>query len=357
MPYPEQVSRISPTLEGFRATFRRPSLTLAEITWRWAFGATACALFTFGLVEYLKTLPVTNADLFLLRTRHPVLVGQAVAHIVRGSLPRVVLSGLFGALGLVSLWLIAASIGRLVTIRALREYFRRRVENQAAVGERKVEEMDERPADRAPRLRSLLGLNFLRAAVALAAIAGFQGAAILAGLASSDVHPRPGLAFLLFLPLAALVCLVWWMLNWLLSFAAIFAVRGESVLSALSAAVTLCRERAGAIFAVGTWTGLAHIVLFVAATSVVSTALAFSQIAPWRLVLAAVLFVTLVYFAIADWLYVARLAGYVCIADLPEMLMVPAPLPSTPPFAAPVLQTNIDREELILSDVQLTPSP
>ena len=63
---------ISPTAEGFRAAFRRPSLTFAEIAWRWIFGGTATALFFFALFEYLGTLPVSNADMVLLRTRHPI---------------------------------------------------------------------------------------------------------------------------------------------------------------------------------------------------------------------------------------------------------------------------------------------
>ena len=46
--------RVSPTLEGFRAAFRRPSLTFAEIAWRWSFGAAAVALFAFALLEYFK---------------------------------------------------------------------------------------------------------------------------------------------------------------------------------------------------------------------------------------------------------------------------------------------------------------
>ncbi len=87
---------ISPTAEGFRAAFRRPSVTLAEIMWRWTAGATAAALFVFGLFEYLNTLPVTNGELLFLRTRHPYLVGEAIAHILRGSLNRVVIAGLFG---------------------------------------------------------------------------------------------------------------------------------------------------------------------------------------------------------------------------------------------------------------------
>jgi hypothetical protein len=57
----------------------------------------------------------------------------------------------------------------------------------------------------------------------------------------------------------------------------------------------------------------------------------------------------LIYFVVADWLYVARLAGYVCIAETPLALLAPPPpipLPRTPP-----LQTTIDRDEAILSDI------
>src|ERR1019366_6930252 len=96
---------ISPTAEGFRAAFRRPSLTLGEIAWRWTTGGTAAVLFFFGLFEYLNTLPVTNGELLFLRTRHPYLVSEAIAHILRGRLNRVVIAGLFAALMLGVLWI------------------------------------------------------------------------------------------------------------------------------------------------------------------------------------------------------------------------------------------------------------
>src|SRR5580700_9909614 len=118
---------ISPTAEGFRAASRRPSLAVAEIMWRWIVGATAVALFFFGLLEYLDTLPVTNGELLFLRTRHPYLVGEAIAHILRGSLNRAVLAGLLAALMLMALWIVAASVGRIATVRVLLDYFRRGV--------------------------------------------------------------------------------------------------------------------------------------------------------------------------------------------------------------------------------------
>jgi hypothetical protein len=347
---------ISPTAEGFRAAFRRPSLALAEVMWRWTAGATAAALLVFGLFEYLDTLPVTNGELLFLRTRHPYLVGEAIAHIFRGTLNRVVVAGLLSAFLLGLLWIVAASMGRIATVRGLLDYFRRDVAGNRVrnVGDLEVASSVSSSDGRMP-LPELLRLNCLRAAVALAAVFGFAGASILAGFASPDTHPQPGLAFLLFLPLAGLVCCVGWALNWLLSLAGVFVVRdGESTVGAISATVTFCREHMGAVFAVSTWTGLAHLIALVGASVVASMALAFAGVVPWRLVVAAVVLLTLAYFALADWLYMARLAGYVCIAEMPEALLAPlppAPLPVPPPATAPPVQTTMDREELILSDV------
>jgi hypothetical protein len=357
---------ISPTAAGFRVALRRPSLALAEIAWRWTVGATATAVFFFGLVEYLDSLPVTNGELFFLRTRHPFFVAQAMEHILRGSQDRVVMAALIGALLLGLLWIVAASFGRIATVRALLDYFRSGASSNVA--------------EHSP-LRALLRLNFLRAAVVLAALVGFFGAAIVAGLATPDADPM-GLAFFLFLPLAALVGLAWWILDWFLSLAGLFAVRdGADALGAISAAVGFCRERLGAISAVSTWTGLAHLVAFVGAGMAVSMPMGFAGLVPWRLIVLGMILLTLVYFAVADWLYMARLAGYVCIAEMPEPppVMLPplppfvppvpalpatqmtstlegmqaaptAPLETTPPQTAP-LETTIDRDELILSDV------
>ncbi len=338
----------SPTLEGFRAAFRRPSLTMAEITWRWVVGATALALGLFGFFEYLDTLPVTNGELLLLRTRQPYLVWQAIAHMLRGTLNRVVMSWIVAGSMVGLLWIIAASVGRIATVRAMVEYFRGDVSGKvSAEGASDARENDAGNTVSTNAI-VLFRIHFLRAALIMAALFGFLGAVILASFVTPDSDPRPGLAFLVFLPFAALICLITWALNWLLSLAGMFAVRdGEDAIGAISAAVTLYRERAGAVFAVSTWTGLAHIIAFVVATTVVSTFIGFASVLPWRLVVLCAVFVTLAYLAFADWLYTARLAGYVCITEMPEV--VPVPQPPTP--APPPVQTTIDRDETILSDL------
>jgi hypothetical protein len=330
--------RVSPTVEGFRAAVRRPSLTFAEIAWRWTVGAVAWALSVFSLVEYLGSLPVTNGDAALLRTKQPLLIGRAIAHILRGSLNRAGLAALLAAVALSLLWIVAASVGRAATVRALLHYFRRRF--AANISAERVDAMKPWP------LRSLIGLHFLRVALALAAMLAFVGAAILASFGSPGTHPRSGLAFIFFLPLAGLICLAWPMLNWLLSLACIFAVRdGNDVLSALSAAVTFSRKCSGPVFAVSTWTGLAHIAAFSIAATAVPFPLALIPVAPARVIVACVILLALAYSAVVDWLYMARLAGYICISEMPDTPAESATLSTPPPY------TSIDRDELILSDV------
>ena len=338
---------ISPTLEGFRAAFRRPSLTFAEITWRWVFGATATLLFFFGLLEYLDTLTVTSADIFFLRTRNPFLVSQAFAHILRGSMNRAVLSLLLAALLLALVWMVATSLGRIATVEAMLDYFRARFAPSQPEGENGAVAETPDGLTSPGRFTNLLRLNFLRVAATLATFTGIVGAALLAGLTSPPSHPRPGLAFLLLVPVVFFVALIGYELNWLLSLAAVFVVRdGDDAVGSIASAVNLCRERSGAVFAVSTWTGIAHLIAFVGASTVVGFPIGLAGILPWRAVALLVVLVTLAYLAFADWLYTARLAGYVCIAEMPDALLAP----SQPP-AVPTPSETIDRDELILSDV------
>ncbi len=337
----------SPTLGGFRAAFRQPSLTLAEIAWRWTVGAVAGALFLFAFFEFLDTLPVTHGDTALLGTRQPLLVGRAIAHILRGSLNRAFFATLCAALALSLLWIIAASIGRGATVRTLLDDFRRGVSCNASSD----------LSSQSAAFRAVVVLHFFRLTVVLAALLALVGAVILANFASSAADPVSGLVAILFLPLAGFICLTWAALNWLLSLAGIFAVRdGEDALGAISATVTFLRERAAPIVAVSVWNGLAHLTALVGAFFFASLLLVFIQVAPTRFVVAGVLPVALAYFAVADWLYIARLAGYVCIAEMPETLGSSASSPVSPPAgqrSAPnaSVQTTIDRDEPILSDL------
>ena len=313
---------------------RQPSFGMAEVAWRWSFGLAASVLLIFSLLEYLDTLPVTARDAFLLRTGQPFLVSQALARIFHGSGPRIAAATLILLPALAIAWVLVGSFGRAATLKAIVRHFR---------------DHDLTPAR---PMRSLIGLHFLRVAITLAAGIACLGAILLARSASPKSNPAPGSAFLIFLMVAMLVWLAWSTVNWFLSLSAVFAVAsGQDTFGALASSVNLLRTRTGSVLAAGTWFGLAHLTAFFVATSVVAFPLAFAGVLPAGVVLGGVLLVTLLYFAVTDFLYVGRLAAYVAIVELPVPVDEPAPpveIRSPPP------STTIDKDELILCDVLLS---
>jgi hypothetical protein len=322
----------SPTAEGFRAIFRRPAISLAEIAWRWSFGAAATLLGALGLFEYLDTLPVSNRDIFLLRTGAPALVGHALSDILRGSASRFLLATLVVGAGVAILWIIVASLGRAVTLAALLESIRGRALLLAHTGASNSDGVQSANlANRA--VSSLAGLHFLRFLVFVLVGFATAGAIFATRLLSPAHEPHPGAAFLAFLFFAFAIFLAAASLNWLLSLATLFVVRdGNDSFGAISAAMDLCRDRLGAVFAVGTWFGLAHISFFVIASSVVGFPLSLLGILPPGFALLGVLLVTLLYLAIADSLYIGRLAGYAAILEGPSL---PSPTLAAHPTLAP----------------------
>lgn len=334
----------SPTLEGFRTILRRPSFGLAEISWRWSFGAAAALLITFSFLEYLDTLPVTRVDLLLLKTHQPALMWQAIAHIFRGSGLRVVRTFIVLALGLAAGWIAIAALARAATVKALTAYFRTAPDPGLEA--------------KSWRLRSLLGLNFFRVAAALAATIGGVAALLLGRAVSPADKPAPGATFLVVMAVFLLVWLAWLVVNWFLSLASVFAVvAGYDTVGSITAAVNLCRDQPGSVFAAGTWFGLAHVTAFFVATSIVAFPLGFAGILPPAVALGGVLVVTLLYFAVADFLYMGRLAAYVAIVEFPRAPAAsvgsPSLIPggSQAPIAGPRPRSSVDQDELILSDI------
>jgi len=318
--------------------FRRPSLGLAEIAWRWSFGFAAALLLALSFMEYLHTLPVTAGDLFLLRTQQPFLISQAMAHIFAGSGPRVVKATILLGLAMTVVWIAIAALCRSVTLRAVESYL-----------------CEEGIAGQGWRMGSLAGLNFLRVAAALAAGLGGLAAFLIAGAASPEGASAPGIAVLIFLTVLLLVWLAWAVMNWVLSFASVFVIaQGEDTFGAIAAALLLPRSRVGPVLAASTWFGLAHVTVFVIASSVVAFVLALAWALPPIVIFLGVLIVTLFYFAVADFLYMGRLAAYVAIVEGPEAIPVVEAAP--PPVGSPspiTMQADerVDPAELILSDV------
>jgi hypothetical protein len=318
--------------------------------------------------------------MLLLRTGIPGLAARAFAHILAGSGSRLVLALLIVSVAGMLLWVVLASLGRAATLPAIVESLRRR----AALASREYRRdlLDDAAASEplaavrpvsstagsysAGKARSsfptILGLNVLRSFLFFIAVLAAIACLFVASQFTSPDHPHPLFASFTALILLATVFFFAGTLNWFLSVAALFAVRGPSnSFDALHSAVAFCRERFAAVSAVGFWFGLAHLTFFVIATSVVGFPLSLAGTIPPGFVLLAVVLITAAYFAIADFLYIGRLAAYAAILEAPVLpvprlgtLPIPShvdwPISSTSSASQAPTTTAVDPDDLILSD-------
>ena len=333
------MAAISPTAEGFRILFRRPIIPLAEIAWRWSFAAAAWFLAAMFLLEYADTLPVRALDRLLLASQQPVLVGHAIYRIFEGSAFRFTKAGVLLAVALVIGWIVLASLGRTLTMRSLIEEF----DGPEATPHRGA-------------MPSLLGLNFLRAAVALAAVAAGIGSLVAASSLWASSHVSVADAVRLCFALLLITAMAWSVLNWLLSTSAIFAVNGnEGAFQAVASAVRFCVEQPGDFATPGTWFGLIHFGAFLFACGAGLTVLGAAGVIGARPLLFLELLIVLAYCAVADFLHIGRLAAYVAAVRGGEGTASPEPAVRPPGLPSNEL-TAVDPGELILSDLPLPAS-
>src|SRR5437763_9394744 len=71
----------SPSRTGFIVAWHKPGVVVAEIAWRWAFGACALAMVAVAALQLLRATPVTAGDAAVFRGRDSTLMAMAVLHI------------------------------------------------------------------------------------------------------------------------------------------------------------------------------------------------------------------------------------------------------------------------------------
>ena len=327
------MSSSSPISTGFGIIFRRPSLPLAEIAWRWSFAVAAWFLGSIFFVAYLSSLPVNALDRALLRTGQPALIARALRHIFSGSGFRFASTGVLLTLGLVAGWIVIASLSRLAIVRAAAAQLGVAV----ASGNR--------------AMWSLLFLNLLRVTVALAAILGVIGSIILTSSLWASTHISSSAVALLAGLCWFLAWISWVFLNWLLSFMAVLAPL-EHVSTLFSSALKLLSSRMGTMFLIGIVFGCCHLAALVAAWAATSTVLRLSGAIPLRGIAALAAIVVMAYCALADFFYTGRLVSYVALLQPEKASVANAML--APPFSPG--NVSIDKGELILSDVPPLPA-
>ncbi len=145
----------NPLRDGWRVLMRAPESILAEIAWRWAFGAAFWGLLIVSFHQYFSRIEISRAEYAMMKSLEPftwaAIAARALEAFVAGA--RAMGPILFPALAL--LWLALATIGRGVTVRAL------------ALEPVRTNWL------------SLFGLNAFRLLMSLAALVAYFGAAVL----------------------------------------------------------------------------------------------------------------------------------------------------------------------------------
>jgi hypothetical protein len=205
--------------------------------------------------------------------------------------------------------------------------------------------------------RPLVGLNFLRVTVTAAAIVGslVPWFSPVSQSAAGDDSLAGGWLGLIFVILSVWVS--WYLLNWIFSLAALFAVVEErDTWDAIRAAVEFCSRRTPSVLAVNAWFGFAHLASLFFAVSAVAFSLSILSVLPAGYAVVGALFVLLAYFLTVDFLRIGRLAAYVSLLEEAD---VPAILEDDPVHSGPgygLSRNCVDPDELILSDVP-APAP
>jgi hypothetical protein len=288
---------------------RQPALIAGEIAWRWAFGVAAWALVFLTLRQVFAGVDVSEAEYYLARRSSVFLIADACARVLVQVLPGVARAALIVAPALAVLWIVAATLGRMATLRTL-----------AASAER-----------RRRVLAPLLAIHLVRALFTLAALAAFFGTIVLTARAFPN-PADPVAVSALWILFAALVAMCWSVVNWFLSLAPIFVMRdGRGAWDSISDSLALFRRSPGAYSSAAFWFGLFRGVALLAAfvLALVTAASASSAAAG----VAVSIVIALIYFAAADFLYIARLAAYVALGESGQPSAVSSP-PGEPAPAA-----------------------
>jgi len=302
----------SPFRDGFAALRHEPALLAAELTWRWCFGLSAWGLGIISIALFLDSLRVAPVDAFLLRTLQPRLLDNALRHIFRGSLSRFVLEQTVLLLGVMVLWSLAATAGRAATLHRLVAMF----------------STDEEPQLMEWGFAPIFLLQLLRVMWTMIAVAVGFGLFVYGVVMAQDGHPiRAALALSagLGVPFLAIV------LNWFFGIAPLFCIRnGAEAMEALEQAVDFAARQAGRLFLLEV--GFLALRLVLAGTMCLALLSPLSWISRiggrWTMLLMIV--VALTYFAGADLLYLARLGGYVSLAE-DDSHPTPITEPAMPP--------------------------
>jgi hypothetical protein len=280
----------NPITQGLRAVARDPAIFLVEILWRWSFALLACLLVISVGLMLLSPLHVGHRWDMAVRTRDPQRMAQLLVTMLLILGMKAVVAALAIPVAIAFLWSIFSALGRFVAIRRLR------------VGLTSL------------RFPSILALQFLRGFASWFCFVLFFGATFGEALIASR-GPKPDLLlyYLMVMPSVVVISAFWLTVNWYLSLAAFFGREGQGFRGALREARQTIRQQRSDFVGTGLVFLLFRTIILLVAVAICGLASGMEGTAPQSYFVLLVV-VSLAYCAIADFLYMARMAAYLALA-------------------------------------------
>lgn len=294
-------SECRPVTAGFSAAFRRPAVWLAEIAWRWAFAVSAWLIIAYGVLLFLGSIPVSDADMFGLSGVIPSRVIPTIIHIFAGSGPKMVRLAVALLVSLCLLSFLATSFGRVPVLRSLLS----------------------RPVGRAS---VLVRLNLLRAACLCVVTLAYAGCAFLivhSNTPQDQTRPVSGAHAsdfsLLFGALACVIAWLWARIDARLTIAGIVSLRSDrGLISSLTHSADVSLRRVKQFAWIGLVFGFIKLVLVVGAFFAAMSAFSIFAALSNAMSFVAAGFVLVVYSALANFFNIGALAAQVHVIEWDE---------------------------------------
>jgi hypothetical protein len=280
----------NPITQGLRAVTRDPAIFLVEILWRWSFAVLACMLVAGVGLMLLGPLHVGKAWDTAWSSRDPQRIGQFLVVIVLLLGTKLIIVAIAIPLAIALLWGILAALGRFVTVKRLRSGLT------------------------SLRFRTVFALQLLRGLVSwFALILLFATTLGEALIATRGTQPDLVLYYLMVMPSVVLIGVSWLILNWYLSLAAIFGREGQSLRGAFRQARQTVRQQRSDFAGTGFVFLLFRTVILLIALAICGLTSGMAGTAPQSYFVLLIV-VSLAYLAVADFLYMARMAAYLALA-------------------------------------------
>ncbi|MBX6360819.1 MAG: hypothetical protein IRZ03_12160 [Acidobacterium ailaaui] len=292
----------------FAGCWRRPSLLLWELAWRWLFGIPALALVGFQAwrIYSATSSQLETTGIFQFSLQDPMRAAVMIADAFAVLWPPVFHVLLWLAPVLAVGWAIASGIGRNLVLRCYDPL------------------LPKRPA-------SLMLLQLLRIIALVGTFAGwFAAVHWAAGYALSGAEPSLVLYFALVICLSLGIFTLWALLSWVFSIAPLLLLLEDcSIVSSLLHGLRL-GPLTGKLVEVNLVMGIIKLALIVLAMVMSASPLPFATVMQGTELYIWWAIVSLLYFAASDFFQVARLVAFIQL----WRLSVPSDATSSPTPAA-----------------------